>query len=191
MHLVYSTMPRATETARIISSCLPDVPTSSCDLLREGHPVPPIPQSPSHPDSVVVTSSLSHPPHLLMLCLLLSPSRCTSSMAHGLRLPLGNIFIEPHLLRRATPLRSLFATPMSYATSSAGENSSPLSFISLSPSNFPSLSRRALQVPPEAWLRMSLGNGSITRVTIRPSGHVSLKELGNTGHLPPKYLTFS
>lgn len=50
---------------------------------------------------------------------------------------------------------------------------------------------RALQLPPEAWLRMSLGNGSITRMTIRPSGRVTLKALGNTGHMPPELITFS
>lgn len=39
----YSTMPRATETANVISKCLPDIPTKNCDLLREGAPIRPEP----------------------------------------------------------------------------------------------------------------------------------------------------
>ncbi|XP_025088862.1 serine/threonine-protein phosphatase PGAM5, mitochondrial-like isoform X2 [Pomacea canaliculata] len=50
---------------------------------------------------------------------------------------------------------------------------------------------RALQLPPEAWLRMSLAHGSLTHVMIRPSGRVVLRCLGNSGHLPPDKVTFS
>ena len=39
----YSTMPRATETADIISKSLPDIPRKSCDMLREGAPIRPEP----------------------------------------------------------------------------------------------------------------------------------------------------
>jgi len=39
----FSTMPRATETSNIIRRILPDIPAKSCDLLREGAPVRPIP----------------------------------------------------------------------------------------------------------------------------------------------------
>ena len=48
---------------------------------------------------------------------------------------------------------------------------------------------RALQFPPEAWLRMSLHNSSITWIAIRPSGRVVLRALGDCGHLPPDKLT--
>ena len=41
--LYYSTMPRATETAMVISESLPAVAMVSCDLLREGAPVRPDP----------------------------------------------------------------------------------------------------------------------------------------------------
>lgn len=50
---------------------------------------------------------------------------------------------------------------------------------------------RALQIPPEAWLRMSIGNCSFTFITIRPNGRVSLRGLGDTGHLPPDNATFN
>ncbi|XP_076817268.1 serine/threonine-protein phosphatase PGAM5, mitochondrial-like [Clavelina lepadiformis] len=49
---------------------------------------------------------------------------------------------------------------------------------------------RALQLPPEAWLRMSLRHASITHLSIRPSGRVSIKCLGDSGHLPSEKLTF-
>lgn len=48
---------------------------------------------------------------------------------------------------------------------------------------------RVLQFPPEGWLRMSIGHCGITWVTIRPNGRVSLKSLGDTGHMTPENLT--
>jgi hypothetical protein len=50
---------------------------------------------------------------------------------------------------------------------------------------------RALQFPPEAWLRMSPRHGSITWLTIRPSGRVVLQSLGDSGHMPPDKLSVS
>ncbi|XP_063289930.1 serine/threonine-protein phosphatase PGAM5, mitochondrial-like [Pelobates fuscus] len=48
---------------------------------------------------------------------------------------------------------------------------------------------RALQLPPEAWLRLSLYHGSITKLVIKPDGDVSLKMLGDAGFMPPGKLT--
>ena len=48
---------------------------------------------------------------------------------------------------------------------------------------------RALQFPPEAWLRMSLYNSSITYLVVRPSGRVHIKCLGDGGHIPADKLT--
>ncbi|KAF4524269.1 hypothetical protein B566_EDAN012032 [Ephemera danica] len=50
---------------------------------------------------------------------------------------------------------------------------------------------RALQFPPEAWLRLSLQHGSITWLSVQPSGRVTLRALGDTGHMPPSLLTTS
>ncbi|ELU15131.1 hypothetical protein CAPTEDRAFT_21910 [Capitella teleta] len=50
---------------------------------------------------------------------------------------------------------------------------------------------RALQIQPEAWLRMSLAHGSITHIIIRPSGRVVLYNLGDSGHLPVDMVTQS
>eukprot|EP01134_Creolimax_fragrantissima_P007195 CFRG7195T1 len=50
---------------------------------------------------------------------------------------------------------------------------------------------RALQVPPEFWLRMSVANCSITHVAISASGRVSVRALGDVGHVPSDKQTFT
>jgi serine/threonine-protein phosphatase PGAM5 len=50
---------------------------------------------------------------------------------------------------------------------------------------------RALQLPPEAWLRLSVFNCSITYITIQPSGYVSVRMVGDTGHLGYDDTSFS
>lgn len=49
---------------------------------------------------------------------------------------------------------------------------------------------RALQLPPEAWLRLGGHNGSITHLKIRPSGSVSLVCFGDSGHMPLDEISF-
>ncbi|VDN93195.1 unnamed protein product [Brugia pahangi] len=49
---------------------------------------------------------------------------------------------------------------------------------------------RALQFPPEGWLRMSVGHCSITWLVIYPNGFVSVKSLGDIGHLPSGKVSF-
>jgi len=48
---------------------------------------------------------------------------------------------------------------------------------------------RALQLPPEAWLRISLMNASTTWLVIRPNGDVHCRGLGEAGHMPPEMRT--
>ncbi|KAK3800314.1 hypothetical protein RRG08_020289 [Elysia crispata] len=50
---------------------------------------------------------------------------------------------------------------------------------------------RALQFPPEGWLRLSLAHGSITHVTIRPNGRVSVRALGDHGFMPVPQISYS
>ncbi|XP_054168278.1 serine/threonine-protein phosphatase PGAM5, mitochondrial-like isoform X2 [Oppia nitens] len=50
---------------------------------------------------------------------------------------------------------------------------------------------RALQFPPEAWLRFSLHNCSLTWIAIRPSGRVTVYTVGDIGHVPPNKMTTS
>lgn len=56
----FSTMPRATETADIISKCLPDIPTRSCDMLREGAPIRPEPPHSTWKPEEYVSISQQH-----------------------------------------------------------------------------------------------------------------------------------
>jgi len=50
---------------------------------------------------------------------------------------------------------------------------------------------RALQLPPEAWLRYCPFNCSLTYLTVRPTGSVSCRMVGDIGHLPYAKSTFS
>ncbi|KOX76821.1 Serine/threonine-protein phosphatase Pgam5, mitochondrial [Melipona quadrifasciata] len=46
---------------------------------------------------------------------------------------------------------------------------------------------RALQFPPESWLRLSLNHTSITWITIYPDGIVKLVAFGDSGHMNPQF----
>lgn len=50
---------------------------------------------------------------------------------------------------------------------------------------------RALQLPPEAWLRTAAWNCSMTTLEVRPDGGVSLHAFGDKGHLPASKVTYS
>lgn len=50
---------------------------------------------------------------------------------------------------------------------------------------------RALQIPPEAWLRMSIFNCSLTYLMVKPNGYCSCRMLGDIGHLGYEHSTFS
>eukprot|EP01135_Chromosphaera_perkinsii_P011713 Nk52_evm1s2475 gene=Nk52_evmTU1s2475 len=50
---------------------------------------------------------------------------------------------------------------------------------------------RAMQLTPEAWLRMSPMNCSITEVIITSGGAVSVRGMGDTGFLPVDMITFN
>ena len=48
---------------------------------------------------------------------------------------------------------------------------------------------RALQFPPEGWLRMSVNHASITQLSILPNGNVILRSLSESGHMQPQFIT--
>jgi serine/threonine-protein phosphatase PGAM5 len=48
---------------------------------------------------------------------------------------------------------------------------------------------RALGVDPEAWLGMSVGHASITKIRIEANGTIRLIAVGDVGHLPPNLQT--
>ncbi|CAJ0606975.1 unnamed protein product [Cylicocyclus nassatus] len=128
--LVMSTMTRAKETAEIILEHLPPtLKRSSCSLLEEGPPYPPVP-------------AVDHwkPQH-------------AEFFAEGSRIESA---FRRHI-HRAAPWQK--------------EDSYELYVCHANVIRY--FVCRALQFPPEGWLRMSLGNCSITWLVIRPSGRVS------------------
>lgn len=44
---------------------------------------------------------------------------------------------------------------------------------------------RAMHVDPEAWLEMSVGNASITRIRVEADGRFKVISVGDVGHIPP------
>ncbi len=52
-----------------------------------------------------------------------------------------------------------------------------------------SLIVRALGVDPNAWLGMSVGHASISKIRIGADGRISVISVGDVGHLPPNMLT--
>ncbi|KAM4634329.1 serine/threonine-protein phosphatase PGAM5, mitochondrial-like [Polymixia lowei] len=141
--IVHSTMTRATETATIISKYLPEVKTESCDLLREGAPIEPVPPISRKPDCVYHEDG----------------ARIEAAFRH--------------YIHRA----AVEQTEDSYEIIVCHANVIRY-FVC-----------RALQFPPEGWLRLCLNNGSITWLTIRPSGRVGLRMMGDSGFMPPEKLT--
>ncbi|XP_078479108.1 LOW QUALITY PROTEIN: serine/threonine-protein phosphatase PGAM5, mitochondrial-like [Lampetra planeri] len=143
--LIHSSMTRATETAHIISKHLPGVELVSCDLLREGAPIEPVPPV-THwkPDAVQYHED-------------------------GARIEAA----FRRYIHRADPKQK--------------EDSYEIIVCHANVIRY--FVCRALQFPPEGWLRMGLNNGSITWLTIRPSGRVALRTLGDAGFMPPDKLT--
>ena len=48
---------------------------------------------------------------------------------------------------------------------------------------------RALGVDSLAWLEMSIGHASMTRIRVEPDGSFRVVAVGDVGHLPPNLLT--
>lgn len=141
--MIHSTMTRATETTNIISKYIPEVETVSCDLLREGAPIEPVPAISWKPDCVYHED--------------------------GARIEAA--------FRRYIHRADVKQTEDSYEIIVCHANVIRY-FVC-----------RALQFPPEGWLRLGLNNGSITWITIRPSGRVGLRMMGDSGFMPPNKLT--
>ncbi|CAL8249399.1 unnamed protein product [Merluccius merluccius] len=143
--LVHSSMSRATETANIISKHLQEVELVSCDLLREGAPIEPVPPV-THwkPDAVQYHED-------------------------GAR------------------IEAAFRRYIHRADAKQKEDSYEIIVCHANVIRY--FVCRALQFPPEGWLRMGLNNGSITWLTVRPSGRVALRTLGDSGFMPVDKLT--
>ncbi|XP_014026368.2 serine/threonine-protein phosphatase PGAM5, mitochondrial isoform X1 [Salmo salar] len=164
--MVYSTMARATETANIISKYLPGVELVSCDLLREGAPIEPVPPVNHWKPDAVRSEVISNPR--------LTPPLWTSTALQ-----------QYH--EDGARIEAAFRRYIHRADPKQKEDSYEIIVCHANVIRY--FVCRALQFPPEGWLRMGLNNGSITWLTVRPSGRVALRTLGDSGFMPPDKLT--
>jgi len=182
IRLVKSTMTRATETANIILKQLPvEIDQSSCDLIREGAPC--IPEPPLED----LLQELKY------------------RMPNGLykytdKLEEGDLLKYRERVKSWTPdpcdffqegarIEAGFRKYFHRAEPSQEETSVDILVCHGNVIRY--CVCRALQLDPQAWLRMAVHNGSITVLVIKPSGRVSLLELGGAGHFDSEMLTFN
>ncbi|XP_062873762.1 serine/threonine-protein phosphatase PGAM5, mitochondrial isoform X1 [Trichomycterus rosablanca] len=143
--LIHSSMSRAKESANIISKHLPGVEMVSCDLLREGAPIEPVP-------------------------------------------PVGHWKPEAVQYHEdGARIEAAFRRYIHRADPKQKEDSYEIIVCHANVIRY--FVCRALQFPPEGWLRLGLNNGSITWLTIRPSGRVGLRAMGDSGFMPPDKVT--
>ncbi|GAB6030083.1 Serine/threonine-protein phosphatase pgam5, mitochondrial [Chamberlinius hualienensis] len=142
--LTFSSMARAKETAEIILKNLKGLESRSCDLIREGAPIPPEP-------------------------------------------PVGHWRPQRNFFQDGPRIEAAFRRYFYRASVSQKEDSYEILACHANVIRY--FVCRALQLPPEAWLRFSLNHGSITWITIRPSGRVSISAVGDAGHMPSNKLS--
>ncbi|KAH9377057.1 hypothetical protein HPB48_010261 [Haemaphysalis longicornis] len=144
MRLVHSTMTRAIQTAELIHEHIEHVPMESCELIREGEPVPPEP-------------------------------------------PFGIMKPESKFFSDGARIEAGFRKYFHRAPPSQDKDSYEIVVCHANVIRY--WICRAMQLPPEAWARISLANCSITVVSINPNGRLFVRSIGDTGHFPKEYVT--
>ena len=162
-HLRVSNMTRAKETADIIASYLPNVPFGDPDpQLNEGRPCHHIPGVKASKRTIELTD-------------------------------------ENHPRIEAAFRKYFYREPMTLTEEQLKESSElddtgekhEFEVIVCHANVIRYFLCRALQLPPEAWLRYCPFNCSLTYIVIRPTGSVSCRMVGDIGHLPYGKATFS
>jgi len=161
-----SGMTRAKETADIIGQSLPDniIRAEPDHLLNEGIPAPIIPSLPD----IDIEEDLAKDGKRVEEAFQKYFSRSKND-------------VVPSLSDGSTPNKQL----------SQKENKDEFEIIVCHGNIIRFFFCRALQLPPEAWLRMSTYNCSLTYLMIKPSGEVSCRMMGDIGHLGYEKSTFS
>ena len=171
-------MSRAMETASLVSAALPSVPLSPPDsLLREGAPVRPEPRSSTW-----------------------RPDQQYSQDGARIEAAFRKYF------HRAEPDQTADSYEVCRPPHSCNVTVA-VQVIVCHANVIRYFACRALQLPPEAWLRISLKHASLTWLVVRPDGRVrallstrtvcttvlqvSCRGLGDSGHFPPELLTTS
>lgn len=167
-----SNMARAKETADIIASHIPKVARSDPDpLLNEGRPAHNIPGAGRVSESTILKTQEGH-------------KRIEEAFQKYFHRAESNVMPqEEDLLDESSEL----PPPADDSLQSRHE----YEIIVCHANVIRYFLCRALQLPPEAWLRLCTFNCSLTYLTIRPTGGVSCRLLGDVGHLPPKLVSFS
>uniref|UniRef100_A0A183BJ74 Serine/threonine-protein phosphatase PGAM5, mitochondrial n=1 Tax=Globodera pallida TaxID=36090 RepID=A0A183BJ74_GLOPA len=179
-----STLHRANETAQIALEHLPHVAqlAKKTDLLVEGAPCPPDPShntwKPSsyefYADGARIEAAFRKHIHRA------KPKQKENSYEL--------YFFHANVIRYFV-CRPPFRKHIHRAKPKQKENSYELYFFHANVIRY--FVCRALQFPPEGWLRIGLANTSITWLQIRPSGRLTLRAMGDCGHLGPEKVTFN
>jgi len=167
-HIAQSRMTRAVQTAKIISEALPDVPLLAEDgLLNEGAPIAPEPLNrwkPQHYEDGLLNEG----------------EPVQEEPASGW-IPYHEFAVDGARIEAA--FRKYFHR------ADVEQEKDSYEVIVCHANVIRYFVCRALQLPPEAWLRISLMNASTTWLVIRPNGDVHCRGLGEAGHMPPEMRT--
>ena len=182
--IIHSTMARATMTADIIAQVFAeDVERASADVLREGAPVRPEPDTWQQSEETHAKDAPRIESAFRSICYRALPRRDSS-----------------HEQSRTNDTNTTSTSAPSSVSSSTASDASSVTV------NAPSKTHeivvchanviryctlRAIQCPPDAWLRFALYNGCITRVDFFPDGGVSVRTFGDCGFMHPSMLTFN
>ncbi|XP_076369479.1 phosphoglycerate mutase 5 isoform X1 [Tachypleus tridentatus] len=145
--IIQSSMLRALETSQMIQKHLEGVRVETCDLIREGAPIPPEP-------------------------------------------PVGHWRPEAQqFYQDGARIEAAFRKYFHRASPDQEKDSYDVLVCHANVIRY--FVCRALQLPPEAWLRFSLHNCSISWIVIQPSGRVIAYTVGDIGHMPTDKMSTS
>ena len=182
--ITYSTMVRAKMTADIIATVFPkDVERRAADVLREGAPVRPEPDTWRQSEETHVKDAPRIESAFRSICYRALPPATSRS---------SSIMVDTDAMSSSSSSSSSIASSTSSSTTASSSIPSTTHEIVVCHANVIRYSTlRAIQCPPDAWLRASLYNGSITRVDFFPDGGVSVRTFGDCGFMHPSMLTFN
>lgn len=183
--LVSSDVLRARQTADAIAAELPTVPRASDDtLLAEGFPVLPMPQGPAFlRDGKVTPSSIIEEGPKIEAGFRRYFRR---DVDHKRAAPADAGGLNEAFVPRAAPGANAISPEA--AAAAAMEHEYIVLVCHMNVIRY--FVARALQLPPEMWLRMRGNNCGITEVIIQPNGYVSLGSFADVGHLTIEQVTF-
>jgi len=186
--------PGARQTAEILAARLPSVPLHPADpILAEGQPAVPYPQkgkgdvraSTLWEDSARIELAFRRYVHR-DVC----HKRLAEREAHEAKARLKQQGDPKDADYHPESQNGLASNPLSTGDAAAKQQEHTFEIIVCHCNVIRYFVMRALQLPPEAWLRMGGYNTGVTEVIVRPDGKVSLARFGDTGHLPLEMVTF-